>query len=148
MSNEHNYDGSNYDASTGDFGYGAGYDSASYDNSAAYQSAYGQDAYGQGAYQQGAYPPAGYGPGYAAPMPTNSLSIVALILSLVGLVTGFTAIGGIICGHIARSQIKRTGEAGDGMALWALIVGYVIVGFGALIVLLYIGVVVLAIATG
>ncbi len=30
----------------------------------------------------------------------------------------------IVCGHVARSQIRKTGEAGDGMALAGLILGY------------------------
>ncbi|GAA1370323.1 DUF4190 domain-containing protein [Brevibacterium luteolum] len=36
--------------------------------------------------------------------------------------------GRSILGHIAKSQIKRTGETGDNLATWGLIVGYVIVG--------------------
>lgn len=72
------------------------------------------------------YPPpaAPYGaPGYAAyppQPPVNALSIVALVLSLISI-----SIGGVICGHIALSQIRRTGERGHGMALAGLIVGYV-----------------------
>lgn len=34
----------------------------------------------------------------------------------------------VITGHIALSQIKRTGETGRGMALAGLIIGYVGVG--------------------
>ncbi|MET9327025.1 DUF4190 domain-containing protein [Tsukamurella sp. NPDC003166] len=50
---------------------------------------------------------------------TNSLAIAALVLAFV-----FSP-AGIIMGHIARGQIRRSGEAGDGMALAALIIGYV-----------------------
>jgi hypothetical protein len=32
---------------------------------------------------------------------------------------------GIILGHVARSQIKRTGEGGRGLATAALIIGWV-----------------------
>lgn len=53
--------------------------------------------------------------------PTNPLAIVSLVTAVLGL-----GIVGIICGHIARSQIRRTGDAGDGLALAGLIVGYVI----------------------
>lgn len=71
-----------------------------------------------------AAPAAPYGaPGYAAyppQPPVNALSIVALVLSLISI-----SIGGVICGHIALSQIRRTGERGHGMALAGLIVGYV-----------------------
>jgi Domain of unknown function (DUF4190) len=59
-------------------------------------------------------------PGYLEPQPTNTLSIVALVTSLLGI-----GLAGIICGHIALSQIKRTREQGYGMALAGLIIGYV-----------------------
>lgn len=68
--------------------------------------------------------------GYAAPRSTNAAAIVALIL---GLVTG---IGGIIAGHIALSQIKRTGEGGRGMALAGLIIGYIFTGLWVLYIVL------------
>ncbi len=58
--------------------------------------------------------------------PTNTTAIVALIL---GIVTG---LGGIIAGHIALGQIRRTGESGRGMALAGLIIGYVYTGFWVL----------------
>ena len=71
-------------------------------------------------------PPAGYSPpppaGYAQPQPvrpTNTLAIVALVLAFV------VPVGGVICGHMARKQIKETGEDGSGMATAALIIGYV-----------------------
>jgi hypothetical protein len=51
---------------------------------------------------------------------TNTLAIVALILGIV------VPIGGIICGPIALGQIKRTGEAGRGLALAGLIIGIVL----------------------
>jgi hypothetical protein len=71
-------------------------------------------------------------PGYYAP-PTNTLAIIALILGFV------FAPAGIICGHIALGQIKRTGEGGRGLALAGLILGYV---FTALFVLYIIGVII------
>ncbi|GMA28174.1 DUF4190 domain-containing protein [Arenivirga flava] len=57
---------------------------------------------------------------------TNTLAIVSLIASLAGLITGISAIVGIITGHIALSQIKKTGENGRGLALGGLITGYVL----------------------
>jgi hypothetical protein len=36
-----------------------------------------------------------------------------------------TFIPAIVCGHVARAQIRRTGEAGGRMALAGLILGYV-----------------------
>ena len=46
-------------------------------------------------------------------------------------VLGSWFLGGIVAvitGHIARSQIKRTGEAGSSLALAGLIAGYVAIG--------------------
>ena len=50
---------------------------------------------------------------------TNTLAIIALIGAFV------FPLAGIICGHIALGQIKKTGEAGQGLALWGTILGYV-----------------------
>src|ERR1700712_5618046 len=63
---------------------------------------------------------------------TNVLAIVALILGIV------VPIGGIICGHIALSQIKRTGENGHGLALAGTIIGYVPTGLGILLAIVYV----------
>lgn len=67
-------------------------------------------------------PPAGYHPPYTHPE-TNIFAILAIVLAF------FTGILGIVFGHIARHQIKRTGQAGNGLALAGLIVGYVWVAF-------------------
>ena len=82
-----------------------------------------------------AYPAYGQtpAPGYYAP-PTNTLAIVAMVLSLAGLLTGITAIVGAILGHVAMGQIKRTGEGGRPLALTAIIAGWIITGLGVLIV--------------
>jgi hypothetical protein len=73
-----------------------------------------------------AYPPA---PGqqfyYPPARPTNGLALAALICGVAQFVVGVTFIPAIICGHLARRQIRQTGEAGDGMALAGLILGYV-----------------------
>jgi len=85
---------------------------------------------------QPTYPAYGQAPaaGYYAP-PTNTLAIVAMVLSLAGLLTGITAIVGAILGHVALGQIKRTGEGGRPLALTAIIAGWVITGIGVLIVI-------------
>jgi hypothetical protein len=79
---------------------------------------------------QPAYPAYGQtpAPGYNAP-PTNTLAILALVLAFV------ISPGGIICGHIALNQIKRTGEGGRGLALAGLIIGYVFTGFWVLYII-------------
>lgn len=101
---------------------------------------YGSDTYAGTGYGSDSYASTGYGtpqsygqPGYVQTPPQNTLALLSLIMSLVGLATsGLTAIVGIILGHIAKSQIKRTGETGDNLATWGLIVGYVIVGLAVL----------------
>lgn len=86
------------------------------------------------AYGAPAAPPAyGAAPAYAAyPQgpKTNTLAIVSLISSLVGVFVlfGIGQIVGIITGHISLNQIKRTGEGGRGMALAGVIVGWVTLG--------------------
>ncbi|WP_166877207.1 MULTISPECIES: DUF4190 domain-containing protein [unclassified Salinibacterium] len=50
----------------------------------------------------------------------NVLAIISLVTSIIGI-----SLAGIICGHIALSQIKRTGESGRGMAIAGTIIGYV-----------------------
>ncbi|MCT1874401.1 DUF4190 domain-containing protein [Brevibacterium luteolum] len=104
---------------------GAGYDS----------TGYGSDSYAGTGYDSTGYgSPQSYAqPAYVQAPPQNTLALLSLIMSLVGLATsGLTAIAGIILGHIAKSQIKRTGETGDNLATWGLIVGYVIVGLAVL----------------
>jgi hypothetical protein len=60
---------------------------------------------------------------------TNVLAIIALVLGIV------VPPGGIICGHIALSQIKKTHENGRGLALAGTIIGYVLtIGYILLIV--------------
>ncbi|MCO1337452.1 hypothetical protein BJH93_00845 [Kocuria polaris] len=68
---------------------------------------------------------------YPAPQvrPTNTFAILALIFSF------FVAILGVIFGHLARAQIRRTGEAGDGLALAGLIIGYAAIAGWALLLI-------------
>jgi hypothetical protein len=73
---------------------------------------------------------------YPAPVPTrgtNGLAVASLVLAL----TGAGNILAIILGHIARSQIRRTGERGAGMALAGLILGYLALGLAVAVVLLF-----------
>lgn len=64
--------------------------------------------------------------------PTNTLAILALVLSFV------VSIGGIVCGHLALAQIKRTGESGRELALAGLIIGYVLTGIAVLAVIAWV----------
>jgi len=77
---------------------------------------------------------------------TNALAVITLVISVLGVIlTWFvpiiTQIAAIICGHIARSQIKRSGgnQTGAGMALAGLIISYLILII-ALLVLVVLGV--------
>lgn len=84
---------------------------------------------------------------------TNVLAIVALISGVVGLtfVPFLGSIVAVVTGHMARKELRRTGEQGDGLALAGLITGYVGIGLGVLVtvlVLAFFGVVVAAGMTG
>jgi Domain of unknown function (DUF4190)/Domain of unknown function (DUF1707) len=60
------------------------------------------------------------------PRQTNALAITSLVCGICQIPFWFFAgIPAIVCGHIARSQIRRSGEDGDGMALAGLILGYI-----------------------
>lgn len=78
--------------------------------------------------------PAAGGPVTAIPPPllvTEQLAVWSLVLSLLAVCgfcctpVGITAIGGVVCGHLALSKIKTTpGLQGHGLALAGLIIGY------------------------
>ena len=50
---------------------------------------------------------------------TNGLAVAAFVMSLVG----FSFIAAIM-GHVAMGQIKRTGEGGNGLAIAAVVIGW------------------------
>ncbi|MCU1477941.1 MAG: hypothetical protein JWQ64_2634 [Subtercola sp.] len=84
-------------------------------------------------YPPAQYPPAQYAPApYPTAPPTNVLAIIALVLAFV------FPIGGIVLGHIALSQIKRTGEQGHGLALAGTIIGYAFTILAILAVIAYV----------
>ena len=70
------------------------------------------------------------------PPTTNVLAIISLVLSLLGILSTFlipfvSQIAAIICGHVARSQIKHSAgsQTGSGMALAGLIISYLSIVF-------------------
>ncbi len=72
--------------------------------------------------------------------PYNTWAIVSASFAA-STILGTWCLGGLIAvitGHVARSQIKRTGEAGEGLALAGLIAGYISIGLFFLFVLAYI----------
>jgi len=60
--------------------------------------------------------------------PTNTLAIISLVLGILSWIALpiVGAIGAVICGHMARGEIRRAPGAyeGDGMAVAGLILGY------------------------
>jgi uncharacterized membrane protein len=71
-----------------------------------------------------------------APSPTNGLAIASLACGLAQLAFGpLPTIPAIVLGHVARHQIKRTGEQGAGMALAGLLLGWAGVALGVLAIL-------------
>jgi hypothetical protein len=88
---------------------------------------------------QGPYQP------YPVARPTNGLAIAALVCGAAQFVVWITFIPAIICGHLARRQIRRTGEQGGGLALAGLILGYV---GGVLLIGLVLALVVIAAKSG
>jgi hypothetical protein len=75
-------------------------------------------------------PQYGYAPpyGYAPTRSTNAMAILALVLAFV------FAPAAIVVGHVARSQIRRTGEAGEGLAMAGLIIGYLLTALAVALV--------------
>jgi hypothetical protein len=69
------------------------------------------------------------GDAYGAADRTNTMSILAIIFGF------FIGILGIIFGHIALAQIRRTGEGGRGLAITGLVFGYVGVGLVLILVI-------------
>jgi hypothetical protein len=79
-------------------------------------------------YQGGYYP--------VVASPTSGLAIGALICGIAEIFTlGFAAIPAVILGHLARQNIRRTGEHGDGMAIAGLVLGYLGIGIWTLIII-------------
>lgn len=88
-------------------------------------TSYGQQPsatpYGQYGQQPG-YPP----PPYGQPQGTNIMAILSLVFAFV-----FPPVG-IVLGHIAKKQIRQTGEQGDGLATAGLVLSYIFTGLTAL----------------
>ncbi|KXS38476.1 DUF4190 domain-containing protein [Modicisalibacter tunisiensis] len=63
--------------------------------------------------------------------PVNAMAIAAFALSVLAVFVMPAALAGVVCGHLARHQIRRRGERGDSWALAALIIGYLLIGLTA-----------------
>jgi hypothetical protein len=80
-------------------------------------------------------------PMYQPQVSTNSLARASLVLGVAEFFTmGLTAIPAIICGHMAKREMRQTGQRGDGLATSGLVLGYMAVIFwGILIALSIVG---------
>jgi|UPI0005658FBB hypothetical protein len=70
----------------------------------------------------------------------NPTAVAALVLGLLEVPTmGLTGPGALICGHVARGQIRERGEQGEGMANAGVALGWLAVaGWSLVLVLLVI----------
>jgi len=76
-------------------------------------------------------------PAYQPSMATNSLARASLILGVAEFFSmGLTAIPAVICGHLAKSEMRQTGQRGDGMATAGLVLGYMAIIFWGIVVVL------------
>ena len=78
--------------------------------------------------------------------PTNTLATVSLVLGILSwIVLPFIgAVGAVICGHMARAEIRRAPHAyeGDSMAIAGLVLGYLHLlafAFFMMVVFLFLG---------
>ena len=86
-----------------------------------YGQQYGQSQYGQ----QQPYGQPAYGTPYGAPQAapgTNLMAILSLVFAFI------VPVVGIVLGHIAKKQLKTSGENGDGLATAGLVISYIFTG--------------------
>ncbi len=86
---------------------------------------------------------AGTAPSAVAPVArTNGVAIASLACGLGQFVFGpLTTIPAIVFGHMARSQIRRTGEQGAGLALAGLVLAWGAVILGVIVIIVALAVV-------
>ena len=79
----------------------------------------------------------------------NQLALVSLVTAIAAPFGHIIGVGGItlivvslVTGHMARSQIKKTGEDGATVALVGLVISYIHLAISALIVIFLFGVIV------
>ncbi|MCI4012439.1 DUF4190 domain-containing protein [Brevibacterium sp. ZH18] len=158
--------GSQHDNGYGSYGSQPGYGSGQ----GGYGAQSGPVSYGQSAaFGQ----PVTYGPPMALIRPKpNTLSTWSMWMGIIGLAGGFVCglvswipvigtlfmilsmflwiapILAVIFGHVARGQIKRTGEEGRGQAAAGLIMGYINIVLVLLLIVILVGIVGLGVASG
>lgn len=75
----------------------------------------------------------GLGGGFVV-MILSLVPIIQYFASLLSLVLWIAPILAVIFGHVAKSQIKRSGEGGSGQATAGLVMGYISIGLGLLLI--------------
>ncbi|WP_433370906.1 DUF4190 domain-containing protein [Actinoplanes sp. CA-142083] len=105
--------------------------------------------YGQQYGQQPGYGQQPYGgqPGYPQPVyvpvaGTNTMAILALVFAFI-----FAPVA-IILGHMAKKQIRQSGEQGEGLATAGLWLGYIFTGLGVLVCAFYVVAIIFAVNNG
>jgi hypothetical protein len=87
------------------------------------QQSYPPQPYQTSPYQQ----PYGYQAAHRTAA-TNGLAIAAMVLGILW-VYWIGSILALVFGYVARDQIKRSGQQGDGMAIAGIVLGWVGIGF-------------------
>jgi hypothetical protein len=88
-------------------------------------------------------------PAPVAPPGTNALAVASLVCGVAQMMLWpLATIPAVVLGHVARHQIRRTGEQGAGLALAGLVLGWVGVGFALLAIIGIVLVVAVASSSG
>ena len=89
----------------------------------------------------------------AAQGQTNTLAVVSLVSALASPFGHLIGVGGItliivsiVTGHMARAEIRKTGEGGAGLALAGLIISYVHLAVIAILLIFFFGLIIAFIA--
>ncbi|WP_240126077.1 DUF4190 domain-containing protein [Thermomonas alba] len=71
-----------------------------------------------------------------SPRQTSALAVVSLISGILGwtLLPFLGSVVAIVCGHLARAEIRRSPQTleGDGLAIAGLVMGYLVIGLALL----------------
>ena len=104
------------------------------------QPQYGQPQYGQPQYGQPQYGQPQYGQMWGAyphvHRSTNGFAIASMVLGILW-IYWIGSVLALVFGYIARSQIRQTGQGGDGMAIAGIVLGWVGLGFFLFFVLAF-----------
>lgn len=83
---------------------------------------------------------------------TSAMAVVSLVFGIAAwcVLPVVGAIVAIVCGHVARGEIRRSQgqQEGDGLAVAGLVLGYVQLAFGVVLVLFAIAAVLLGLSIG